>query len=841
MDDNSEDGDIESPVDADNTADSNERPAKKEKPLEPGPILNEGAKQLGISVDDLIVQLMHQPTTLMVPTKKGPKAVKWLPGNTLEGKSGPTFDEPIEVLIIGKMPSSQETMANRLFNNANGKLLRNALARAGLPFCGSWYMTNVLRFMPPDVKRIPAVLIKECSYILEQEIQLLKPKFILALGSDAVKALYGRSANLKKLRGATDLTYKDARVMVTTHPSAVVMEPSLQSGFERDIQTFAALVQGKDITRTTPKHYESVTTLSRLIDIVQEIIQYWDDNPTVPKRLAVDCEWGGTDGSDFMRSTFRSIQFTHRLDTGYCIVLTRAGLVYDPATCVDERQAAEVLRVLLDQPGVQVGGHNFRSDLLRLKRIGLDCMDQFMRGIDTMLAYHLVYPAEEGFGLEQLAVRFTDLGRYDLEVEAWLVANKYKSAKGAKSAKSSDPVGKQKLRKFGYAHVPDELLFPVYSPADVDVVMYAWHILEERLQQEKVSKPYVDVSGRNVNTLYDLYYTNIHLANIPLEEIEATGMDTDTDRLKRLTELFTARRDEMLNKFRDDINWPDFNHRSTDQLRRFLFGGAFGKKVVCPAGAITLSLQPIKTTEKPSRDWSRVRSSEIEDGDVQASTDGETLMILKHQDEKAGRLQKIKFVDQIIKNFLRAPNQAEDGDEVDWDEGLIGLVSPDSRMRTTLSQLTDTGRYRSYEPNMQNLPKKQEAELRLIFSPDPEKMQKEHKNWQTMTEQELKDLGLLHPGYFSIRSCFRASKGHVLIEADYKQAELNVMAHLSGDPDMIAIMNDPKRDLHSEMAVSAFNLTCKPEEVKKLHSKLRIVAKATNFGGRCKSLIINEL
>ena len=817
METNSTDGSLELPL----------GDTKKEKPLAPGYILTSNASVLGTSVDDLVLQLLYHPTTMLVDHKGVQDKVVFLPGNTLDGRAGPDVTKAPEVVIIGKMPNAHETMGEKLMCDRTGELVKHTLKEAGATDCSNWYVTNVLRFMPPDGgKKLSAQWLKDCRYLLEQELKLIQPKYILLLGTDAVKALFGKQANLSRLRGSTDLTYNGAKVVITNHPALVLADPSTEPAFARDIQTFVQLTQGVDIALKSPRHYESITDTNRLIDVVTGIMDEWSANPTQPRRIAMDCEWGGTDGSDVCRSQFRSIQFSHVDHEGYTIILRREGLIYDPATCCEETAVIEILKLLLAYPNVQVGGHNFRSDLLRLKRVGLDCMEQFLRGIDTMLAYHLISPAEEGFGLEKLSVRFTDLGRYDIDVEKWLIANKYKSAK---NSKSTELVGKMKLRKFGYAHVPDALMFPVYAPADVDVVMRCWPILEEQLKKEKIAKPYVDSCGRTISTLYDLYYHNIQLANVPLEEVESVGINTDTERLKQLTELFAGQRDVMLKAFREEIKWPDFNQRSPDHNRRFLFGGAFGKKVVCPAGAITLTLQPVKTTEKPSRDWTRVRDEEILSGKALASTDGETLMILKHQDERAGRLQKIKFVDQIIKNFLRAPNQVEEDDEVEWDEGLIGLVSPDSRIRTTISQLTDTGRYRSYEPNMQNLPKKQETELRLIFSPDPAKLQAT-KKWQSLPEEELKAMGLLHPGYYPIRSCFMASAGHVLIEADYKQAELNVLAHISGDPDMIALLADDKRDMHSEMAITAFNLKCTPDEVKQQYNKQRVMAKNVNFG-----------
>ena len=801
-----------------------------------GPMVTHAAKIMGQEPMSLVQHLLYNQMDLpQSDTTVDDTSLSWLPGNTFKGVVGP-YPNSTEVMIIGKMPWKLEANMGRVFAGESGKAMQSMFESEGID-CDKWYLTNVVKFVPPNgVKDLKAKWVKECKVLLDMEIAIVKPKYMLLLGTDAVKALFGPRSNLKKVRGATNLEYMGAKVMATNHPAALLDDPLLQPAFDRDIKTFVQLVKGVDISLKEDVHYEQITSVQRLAEVALSIINEWDVDPTAPRRLAIDAEWGGERGADGQRSIFRSIQFAHKAKEGYTIVLRRAGgegppvtpMAYDPATCCDEQLAIEILNLLVHQDHVRVAGHNFRSDSIRLKRAGLDCTEEYLRGFDTMLAYHVLYPAEEAFGLEQLALRYSDLGRYDMEVEAWLVANKYRVPKGSKN-KAAESTGKMKLRKLGYANVPDDLLFPVYAPADVDVVMRSWPIIEAQLEKEKVSKPYELAPNEPVRTLADFYFRVVQPCNVPLEEIETVGILTDTERLKRLTELFTGRRDEMLAEFRKDINWPEFNFRATGQIREFLFGAGLCAKPSRPAGAMSLELQPIKTTEKPSRDWGRVPPDLINRKRVSPSTDGESLKVLGAKNPLAGRLQQLKFVDQIIKNFLRPPNQMGEGEDVEWSEGLVSLVGDDGRIRTSISQVTDTGRYRSSDPNMQNLPKKQESELRQIFSPDPGRLVNT-KKWQSMPEHELKAMGLLVPGYYSLRSCFMASPGCVLIEADYKQAELNVLAHLANDVDMIAIMSDPKRDLHSEMAITAFKLNCKPEEVKDLHPRLRIVAKATNFG-----------
>ena len=57
----------------------------------------------------------------------------------------------------------------------------------------------------------------------------------------------------------------------------------------------------------------------------------------------------------------------------------------------------------------------------------------------------------------------------------------------------------------------------------------------------------------------------------------------------------------------------------------------------------------------------------------------------------------------------------------------------------------------------------------------------------------------------------------VLLEADYKMAEVNALARMANDPVMLGILNDPKRDIHSEMAVKAFSLPWNEDRMRPLN------------------------
>ncbi|KRM72888.1 DNA polymerase I [Lacticaseibacillus brantae] len=121
--------------------------------------------------------------------------------------------------------------------------------------------------------------------------------------------------------------------------------------------------------------------------------------------------------------------------------------------------------------------------------------------------------------------------------------------------------------------------------------------------------------------------------------------------------------------------------------------------------------------------------------------------------------------------------------------GLLKAVLPDGKIHTRyLQTLTQTGRLSSVDPNMQNIPARDEGkQVRYAFVPS-------HPDWQ-------------------------------IFSSDYSQIELRVLAHISGDPNMQEAFRED-RDIHANTAMNIFNLDS-PDQVT---PDMRRQAKATNFG-----------
>ena len=110
--------------------------------------------------------------------------------------------EPADIMIIGKWLNDDDLSAQRIYAGDLGHVLLNSLRGAG------WkdseitkvYLTTVLKTEPPDwgKTQLPRLWVDNQIHLLWQEILLVRPKFVLLQGADAVKSVLGKSVTLKQ-------------------------------------------------------------------------------------------------------------------------------------------------------------------------------------------------------------------------------------------------------------------------------------------------------------------------------------------------------------------------------------------------------------------------------------------------------------------------------------------------------------------------------------------------------------------------------------------------------------------------------------------------------------------
>jgi DNA polymerase len=111
-------------------------------------------------------------------------------------------DEKAEWLFVGEGPGADEDAQGEPFVGQAGKLLDNMLAAIKLKRGNNVYIANIVKCRPPGNRTPEADEIASCLPYLQQQIALIKPKLIVALGKTAATSLLGREATLGSLRGA---------------------------------------------------------------------------------------------------------------------------------------------------------------------------------------------------------------------------------------------------------------------------------------------------------------------------------------------------------------------------------------------------------------------------------------------------------------------------------------------------------------------------------------------------------------------------------------------------------------------------------------------------------------
>lgn len=136
------------------------------------------------------------------------------------------------VMFVGEQPGDQEDLAGKPFVGPAGQVLDEGMEQAGIPR-DEVYVTNAVKhfkFEPRGKRRIHAKPnareIKACRPWLESEIQVVKPRIIVALGATAAQSLMGPSFRLTQQRGEFFQDTQWAKsFMATYHPSALLRMP----------------------------------------------------------------------------------------------------------------------------------------------------------------------------------------------------------------------------------------------------------------------------------------------------------------------------------------------------------------------------------------------------------------------------------------------------------------------------------------------------------------------------------------------------------------------------------------------------------------------------------------
>lgn len=125
------------------------------------------------------------------------------------------------VMIVGEAPGAEEDAQGFPFIGKAGQLLDKALLDLGLDLNKDIYVCNIIKCRPPDNRKPTEEETNSCFPYLEQQIKLVNPKVIIALGATAMDNLINTTLGITKVRGKFFKSLGRS-IMITFHPSYVL-------------------------------------------------------------------------------------------------------------------------------------------------------------------------------------------------------------------------------------------------------------------------------------------------------------------------------------------------------------------------------------------------------------------------------------------------------------------------------------------------------------------------------------------------------------------------------------------------------------------------------------------
>jgi uracil-DNA glycosylase family 4 len=769
----------------------------------------------------------------------------------IRGHTGVTFvagegDKPSDIMFVASCLSVQEAskflkdirggesarVVPRFMRSDANIMLKDIFASEAINMDNCYY-TAVIKWLLPKNERIkiPKDKVQWALPALEKEIQEAQPKIIVCMG----KFVFDLLSNSKLAMGITKSGWftsekYNCKLYLIDDAYKLVTNPEYIEKFRveaREIKRMDNEIKGINVNRV-PLHYETITNTAELRDVVRR----WREGNF--KVLSVDCEWAGNNHID---GKLRSTQFCWAPGHAcYIRWMDDAGnYVFDSSY----KEAGAIISEWADREDVKYIGHHFAADAPWMHHVlGLNWYEKCI--FDTEFAQQTANEAED-LSLERIALKYTDLGRYDLELALWVKQNRALMVDG------------------GYGAIPDSILIP-YAMKDVDTVFRAWPIIRNSLIAQDLFDYY--------NDTFHPFVTDVFIS------FSVVGLPMDVQMMDELRVLYSFARDKMekvlqeeihaeakstiLNAFADRLPielavekysefmsilasvtngeehttaWallksiatkPDevprlkatfdhflqssnFNIRSAPHLKRWLFD--------------VKGYTPIKSTSKkeqgmPATSWEKVLSMPPDvRKQYNPAVDKQTLQILAEQenDQMLRKLLQLNAVGNICKAFLKEADVDDEGNLVK-ENGLHFFLCSDNCVHGQMST-TETGRPRSWKPNSLNWPSYVNGMISKGITSLFVKLKARNELPEAFEQYLIQDdKGEFKCSVPSIRSCVKAPPGWCFVESDYQTAEIRGLAFISGDQSLIDIVCKP--DLNFAISIYEENGEMKEKKVR---------------------------
>jgi uracil-DNA glycosylase family 4 len=305
---------------------------------------------------------------------------------------GPT---PCDVMIVGEAPGKREDDNGEAFVGPSGKVLDNLLKGIGLSR-SECYISNAVHCRPLNNKTPTKREIEICRHYLDQEIKMVKPKYIVTLGNTPLLSLTGEG-RVKKRRGKP-FELNGVVMMPMLHPATMLYDPANEYYLKRDFEKLREVLEFGGIPYERNVDYVVVDSWRKVDDLCEALLG----------TVSSDCETSGLypwkAGSHIV-----SVGFGTR--TKQWIIPIKAQAWKSPWTMDDLEIIFDRITEKLED--CYVVGHNWKFDRLWLrKHMGIDIKANF----DTMLAHYMINENDR-HGLDHLASFYFGAPDWDVPLE----------------------------------------------------------------------------------------------------------------------------------------------------------------------------------------------------------------------------------------------------------------------------------------------------------------------------------------------------------------------------------------------------------------------------------------
>ena len=145
-----------------------------------------------------------------------------------------------DLMFVGEAPGRDEDQQGEPFVGPAGQLLTKIIEAIGLTR-GQVYIANVIKCRPPQNRNPELDEVQTCAPFLFQQMDVIRPRVVVALGAFAVRTLLRSEQSISRLRGQV-FDYRGAKLVPTFHPAFLLRSPDRKRDIWQDMKKVRALL-----------------------------------------------------------------------------------------------------------------------------------------------------------------------------------------------------------------------------------------------------------------------------------------------------------------------------------------------------------------------------------------------------------------------------------------------------------------------------------------------------------------------------------------------------------------------------------------------------------------------